>query len=197
MNMAWDKFKPCPPLKELIPKVKAHEETKAYYGELKSKVYGPIAKLLQETSDTKYSAEELDGRKIGAIYDSFNSDKFHGLPHLNLTDEQVALLQDAKLFGLYEGRFKFWEQQKFALFNILETLSKELRSKTVQQDDEQSLKFLGFFGHDTNIQNFYKLYIRDKGKLMMNKHRIPEFAATLSWELYEIEGTQEGSEGDD
>jgi len=57
---------------------------------LKSQVYEPIAKLLQETSDTKYNIEQLNARKIGAIYDSYNSDKFHGLPHLNLTEEQVA-----------------------------------------------------------------------------------------------------------
>jgi len=110
MNMAWDKFKPCPPLKELIPKVTAHKDTISYHEDLKGKIYGPIAELLKITSDTKYSLQELDARKIGAIYDSYNSDKFHGLPHLNLTDKQVALLQDAKLFGLYEGRFKFREQ---------------------------------------------------------------------------------------
>jgi len=71
----------------------------------------------------------------------------------------------------------------------LETLAKELRLKIRSQTEKSTpdLKFLGFFGHDTNIQNFYKLYIQDKEKLMSNKHRIPEFAATLSWELFEIE----------
>lgn len=48
------------------------------------------------------------------------------------------------------------------------------------------LKFLGFFGHDTNIQNFYKLFIGNEN-LYTNKHRIPEFAATLSWELFQVQ----------
>jgi len=71
---------------------------------------------------------------------------------LNLTDDQVLLLQEAKLFSLYEGRFKLPAQQKFALYNILETLAKELRQKSSAADGQKSqLKFLGFFGHDTNI----------------------------------------------
>jgi len=82
------------------------------------------------------------------------------------------------------------------LYNILESLTEELRMK-IQPERNNSgsdLKFLGFFGHDTNIQNFYKLFIQDKEKLMSNKHRIPEFAATLSWELFEIESSKSSAD---
>jgi len=39
MNMAWDKFTPCPPLKELIPVVQNHPDTEKYYQNLKEKIY--------------------------------------------------------------------------------------------------------------------------------------------------------------
>jgi len=46
-------------------------------------------------------------------------------------------------------------------------------------------KFFGLFGHDTNIQNFYKVFMNEE-EIYSNKHRIPAFAATLSWELYQV-----------
>ena len=44
-------------------------------------------------------------------------------------------------------------------------------------------KYIGFFGHETIIQNFFQLYLPED-KLSTNKHQIPEFAATISWKLF-------------
>jgi len=64
-----------------------HQDTQDYNEKLKREIYPQVAELLQQTSDQKYTIEELDTRKIVQIYDSYNSDKFHGLEHLNFTDE--------------------------------------------------------------------------------------------------------------
>jgi len=92
MNMAWDRFKPCPALKELIPQVMEHQDTLDYNEKLKREIYPQVAELLEKSSDQKYTVDELDTRKIVQIYDSYNSDKFHGLEHLDFTDEQVLKL---------------------------------------------------------------------------------------------------------
>jgi len=86
-----------------------HQDTLDYDQKLRQDLYPQVAELLEKTSDQKYTVDELDTRKIVQIYDSYNSDKFHGLEHLEFTDEQVLLLQEAKLFGLYEQRFKLPE----------------------------------------------------------------------------------------
>ena len=84
MNLAWDDFKPCPALKSLIPVVSNHSDTIEYYEVLRDQIFHEIAELLNETSDTKISEEQLTGHDINAIYDSYNSDKFHDKPHLQL-----------------------------------------------------------------------------------------------------------------
>ena len=61
------------------------------------------------------------------------------------------------------------------------------------EDPQSDFTFLSFFGHQTNIQNFYKIFI-PKEKLFDNKHKIPEFAATLSWELYNVKYEEGSSE---
>jgi len=122
MNIAWDDFKVCPKIKSFLPIVQTHNDTIQYYKKLQKQLFPDIEQLLNETSDTKFSQSELS-KKINSVYDSYNSDRFHEKPYLELNDTQVDLMEKSKLFGLYEQRFKFKEQQKYGLYNILETLS--------------------------------------------------------------------------
>ena len=77
-------------------------------------------------------------------------------------------------------KFKTYEQRKYGLYNILTKLTNALRLK-IEFKDYKSFKYLAFFGHSTNFQNFILLYISEEkqAKMLLRLN----FGTSLQFEL--------------
>merc|ERR1712216_702823 len=105
------------------------------------------------------------------------------------TSDQKMTLQRmfrGKISQIYDSWFVdtfHKEPAKFGLYKWLKEVTDKIQAKI--EDPGSQDKFLGMFGHDTNIQNFFKIFMTHD-EILRNKHRIPAFAATLSWQLFQV-----------
>merc|ERR1712216_376013 len=182
MNVAWESFTSCKPYKDFIKCSMESEDYYSYYKNISSFIH-ELYSIVQRTSDQKMTLQKMFRGKISQIYDSWFVDTFHKKPAFNFTISQIEILERAKIHSLMEQRFKFKEQAKFGLYKWLKEVTDKIQAKI--EDPGSPDKFLGMFGHDTNIQNFFKIFMTHD-EILRNKHRIPAFAATLSWQLFQV-----------
>ena len=91
--------------------------------------YQNIYNMVEKTSDQKMTYEKMINGYINSIHDGYVTDKAHQKPHIELTDNQLKLLEKIRIYNVQNIRFKYHEQQKYGLYNILSTITQTLKYK--------------------------------------------------------------------